>query len=826
MRSLLQDIRYGLRLLGRNPGFTALAVLTIALGTGANTAIFSVLDPLLLRKLPVRNPDELVWVNSAGTLGPAEISESEVGTYYAYRGKAAVFSSVLAFSSAAPYEVTHDGRTASAKGELVSANYFEALGVPLLVGRAFDHSDEHAPSTLVLSFDFWRREFHSDPNVIGKVLSFGDQSDASRTGSAPVRSYVVAGVAPPGFFGAEVGEGPDFYMPLGATDLPSQDYWQTHGVTILGRLKPGISITQAQAALDPLLREVEKTSTLPEVEREELFARVLLTSVPRGLSRARAQFSLPAQVLMVVVALLLLIACGNVANLLLARGMARRRELTVRLALGAGRWRLIRQLLTEGAMLAAAGTALGVAVGVWTSRVLVASLSTRQLPVVLATGLDGRSLLFAAAVLLVTTLACGLVPAFSAAHSRIAEDLKVQGARARRSPGQAQLGDFLIVTQVALSMMLLAAAGLLLHSLFNLETFDAGFDRDKVLIVTMNGYSASRARAQVADFYDRLLDRVKQLPGVRSASYSSFTPISGKEVGVNVAVEGYTLRAGEVANERFVGVSPGYFETMGIPILDGRDFKQEDVHPDAQSYQLTNVAIINRTMAQRFFGGRSPLGKHFRFVEGNRPPLEIVGVVADSKYNDLREGPTDFFYIPGTHGDMEIRTSGSEKAIAGPLREILGSLDRSVTLTGIRTLRQQIDESLHADRLIATLCGAFSVLALALTCVGLYGTLAFNVSRRTSEIGVRMALGAHPRDIFGLVLGQGMRLTAGGLILGIAGALGAGSLIASSLFGVKQADPLAFLGVSIVLLSSAVVACYMPARRAMRVGPMAALRDE
>jgi len=375
-------------------------------------------------------------------------------------------------------------------------------------------------------------------------------------------------------------------------------------------------------------------------------------------------------------------------------------------------------------------------------------------------------------------------------------------------------------------MMLLSGAGLLLHSLFNLETFDVGFDRDKVLIVTMNGYSASRTRAQVAEFYHQLLDRVKQLPGARFASYSSFAPVSGKEVGVNVTVEGYTLRHGEVANERFVGVSPGYFETMGIPILAGRDFTQEDVHADAQSYQSTNTAIINRTMARRFFGENSPLGKHLRFVEGNRPPMEIVGVVADSKYNDLREGPTDFFYIPGTHGDLEIRTSASEKAIAGPLREVLGSMDRSVALTSVRTLRQQVDESLHADRLIAALCGAFSMLALTLTCVGLYGALAFNVSRRTSEIGVRMALGAHPGDIFRLVLVQGMRLTGSGLILGIIGALGAGSLLATVLFGVKQADPLAFLGVSIVLTSSAVAACYVPARRAMRVDPMAALRDE
>jgi macrolide transport system ATP-binding/permease protein len=824
MQSLWQDIRYGLRLLRKNLGFTVVAVLTLALGIGANTAIFSILDPLLLRKLPVQNPDELVWVNSAGTLGPAEISEVE--TYYVYRDKAQIFSSILAFSGIATYDVTHDSHTASVKGQLVSANYFTVLGIRPFAGRLFSDEDQHSSATLVLSFDFWKREFDSDPDVVGKALSFGDQADASRTGPATTHSYVIAGVAPPGFFGAEVGKSPDFYMPLGAADLPSQDYWQTHGVTILARLKPGVSIPQAQAGLDPLLHEVEKTSALPEIERNENFARVLLTPAARGLSEARTNFSLPAQILMIVVALLLLIACGNVANLLLARGTARRREFTVRLALGARRWRVIRQLLAESTILALAGTASGLLVGQWTSRLLVASLSTRQLPVLLATGLNRRSLFFTAVVLVLTVLVCGLGPAVFATRGELAADLKTQGAGYRGSVSQSRLGTYLIVAQVALSMLLLAGAGLLLHSLFNLETFDAGFDRDKVLIVTMSGYSASRTRDQVARFYDQLIDRVRQLPGVRSASISSFTPISGKEVGVNVVVEGYTLRQGEVANERFVGISPEYFDTMGIPLLAGRDFTREDAHSNSPSYQSTNVAIINRTMARRFFGDRSPLGKHFRFVEGNRPPMEIVGVVADSKYNSLRESPTDFFYIPGTHGDLEIRTNGSAKTLAGPLREILHSLDSSVTVTGISTLRQQVDESLHPDRLIAALCGAFSLLALALTCVGLYGALAFHVARRTSEIGIRMALGADRRDIFKLVMRHGMGLAFAGLVLGIFAALSAGSLLASILFGVKQADPLAFWGVSVVLLLSAFLASYVPARRAMAVDPIAALRDE
>ncbi|MGC1171232.1 MAG: ABC transporter permease [Candidatus Acidiferrales bacterium] len=825
MHSLWQDVRYGLRVLAKNPGFTMLAVLTLALGIGANTAIFSILDPLLLRKLPVRDPDLLVWVSSTGTFGrPAE--GSELATYYAYYDKASAFASVLAFSTMAPYEVAFDGRKITANGELVSANYFEVLGVRPFAGRLLAGSDEHGPPPLVVSFNFWKRELDSNPGAIGKVITFGDQSDATRTGSTPQQSFTLIGIAPPDFFGAKVGESPDFYVPLNSTGLPTQDYWQAQWVTILARLKPGVSIAQAHADLDPLLQEIEKTSTLPQITRDENFAHVLVLPAGRGLSDAREKFSLPARILMIVVGLLLLIACGNVANLLLARGMARKREFTVRLALGAGRWRLVRQLLTESALLGTAGAFAGLALGPWTSGLLLASLSTRQLPIILSAGLNVRTLLFTAVVLVLTVLVCGLAPALAAVRGELAEELKVQGPGSQRSSAQSRLGNFLIVSQVALSMMLLAAAGLLLHSLFNLETFNTGFDRDKVLIVTMNGYSASRTRDQIAQFYARLLDRVKQLPGVHSASYSSFTPVSGKEVGVNVVVDGYTLRPGEVANELFVGVSPEYFETMGIPLLAVRDFTEADVHPDSASNLSTTVAIINRTMAHRFFAHSSPLGKHFHFVEGNRPPLEIVGVVADSKYNDLRESPADFFYIPGTHGDLEIRTSGSAKTLAGALHGIIQTPDSSVKVTGIRTLREQVDESLHSDRLIAALCAAFSILALVLTCVGLYGALAFSVARRTSEIGIRMALGAQPRDIFRLVVGEGLRLTLAGLFLGIVAALSAGSLLASILFAVKQTDPLTFLAVSAVLVSAAVLACYLPARRAMRLDPMTALRDE
>ena len=786
------DCRFAIRQLRRNPGFTAVAVLTLALGIGANTAIFSILDPLLLRKLPVHDPEELVWVNSTGTLGPAEISEVEM--FRVYREKAAVFSSVLAFSGIAPYQVTLNGRTVEAQGELVSGNYFTALGVRPFAGRLFTDADEHRP-TLVVSFDFWRRELSSDRSAIGKMIQFGDR-----------RTYTLMGVAPPGFFGTDVGESPDFFVSFSAVE-------QAPFVKMLARLKPGISIPQAEAGLQPLLLEVEKTSEIPEVERKEFFARVLLTPASRGLSAARTKFSLPARVLMMVVGLLLLIACGNVANLLLARGLARKREISVRVALGAGRWRVIRQLLTESALIAAAGAAPGVAVGEWASRLLIASVSTPQFPIVLTPGLNERLLFFAAAVLVLTVVICGLVPALSATHGDLADDLRTQGSGWQP---KSRLRHVLIVGQVALSMTLLAGGGLLLRSLFNLETFDAGFDRDRVLMVSLKGYTASPTPGRVAAFYSSLMERVKQIPGVHSASYSSFAPISGKEVGINITVEGYTPRPGELANERFVGVSPGYFETMGIPLLEGRDFTPRD----------TSVAIINLTMAHRFFGDVNPVGKHFRFVEGKRPPLEIIGVVAASKYKDLREPATDFFYIPGARGDLEVRADVPAKTLAGPLREVIHGLDKTVGVGSIRTLREAVDESLHSDRMIAAMCGVFSLLALALTAVGLYGVLAHDVARRSGEISIRMALGARRGDILHLVLGQGMRLTFFGLALGIPAALGAGSLLGGLLFGVRQTDPVTFAGVSGILLTAAGIACYLPARRATRVAPMDALRSE
>jgi predicted permease len=814
-----QDVKFGLRTLAKNPGFTATAVLTLALAIGANTAIFSILDPLLLRKLPVKQPDQLVLVHGAGSMESED--EMPCSAYEIFRANQDVFDGVIAY---APNEFGYDfqssGITGSAQGQLVSANYFRVLGAEPFAGRDFSGStggqpDGQATATeIILGFDFWRREFHADAGILGRTISLaGDR--------AP---YNVIGVAPPGFFGAEVGEVPDFYLPLPPRDQANA--W----VKIIGRLKAGVSISAAESAIAPLRPEVIRRSPLPEIEVHQDMERLVLTPAARGRSALREQFSLPALILMAVVAGILLIACVNVANLMIARGAARRKEITVRLALGAGRARIARQLLTETTLLALAGAAAGILLARWTSAALVAALSTRRLPAALPTGLNARVLAFTAVVLVATVLACGLVPALLASRSEISDELKSQSSPAGKRVSRGLWSKTLIAAQVALAVTILAGAGLLLHSLFNLETFDAGFDRDNVIVATLADSQHQRPAANVQSLYSRLHSAAEALPGVHAVALSGAPPVSGTEIGVNVALENQPPRAGE-SHAFFMAVSPGYFQTLGIPVFAGRDFSATDAGAPPMS-----MAIINRTMARHYFGDANPIGKRFRMVEGNRPPMEIVGVVADSTYNDLREQTPDFFYLdreqsfappPSVRGTIALSVApnarhSTETALAGMVR----SLDPNLSVTNVQTLRQEVDESLHQDRLIAGLCAVLSALALALTCVGLYGVLSFQVSRRTAEIGVRVVLGAAPRNILNLIVGQGMRLVIVGLLLGIGGAAAASTLLKSLLFRVGQVDAVTIAGVCIALALSAAAASYIPARRAAHVDPIEALRTE
>ncbi|HKW90082.1 MAG TPA: ABC transporter permease [Candidatus Acidoferrales bacterium] len=823
MSSLLQDLRYSVRILAKSPGFAAVAILTLALGIGANTAIFSILDPLLLRKLPVQNPDSLVFLGNAGLWQMARTVDydtaivSELSSYRHYRDENRVFSGVVFFTGMQEYGLTRGDEASSASGETVSANYFPVLGVRPYLGRLIapqDGDGAAASPVAVLSYAYWQRAFAANPAVIGQAISLAN------TGWSfdPLKNsvYRIIGVAPPGFSGIEVGRNPDLYLPApNSGDSPAF-------VTIVARLKQGITLEQARANLAPIYQETIRDSALPNSEKQQMSAGLLIAPIPRGLSRVRDKFGLAAQIAMAVVGLVLLIACVNVANLLLARGISRRRELTVRMALGAGRWRLIRQILTEAALLGSAGSIAGLLAANWIAKSLAAALSTKQLPVQLDTALDARVFAFAAAILAITILLCGLIPAYSATRGDLASDLKVSGSSAAHAASRSRLGNLLLAGQIAISAIVLVATGLLLHSLFNLETYNLGFDADHVLAVTLSGKAASPT------FYAELLDRAKHLPGMKAAAYSALIPLSGNVIGINLAVPGYSPRSSAETHAFFNSVSPGYFSAMRIPLLEGRDFASQDVAAPPR------VAIINRTMAEHYFHDEDPVGRAFEFAEGQglelRPPLRIIGVAADSVYFGLREKLGDVFYVPYGRGtvraNLVLRVSGNPAALASAARDLVRSLSPSVKIESIETMRHQVNESLHEDRLIGALCAVFAALALLLTSVGIYGVLSFQVARRTNEIGVRMALGAQPQNIFTLVVGRGMSFLAMGLVLGIFGAWAVTRLIVSMLFNIAAADPLTYILVAAILAAVAFAACYFPARRAMRVDPMVALRYE
>ncbi|HTU33092.1 MAG TPA: ABC transporter permease [Candidatus Acidoferrum sp.] len=824
MREFWRDFLYSARSLAKSPGLTAVAVVMLALAIGANAAIFSILDPLLLRKLPVRDPDSLVFLGNAGLWRTARSVDydtaimSELSAYRHYRDENRVFSGVLFFTGTEEYSLTRGDEVSSVSGETVSANYFSVLGVRPYLGRLIAPQDGNggaASPVAVLSYAYWQRAFSSNPAVIGVTISLENPGWSFD----PLQShfYRIIGVAPTGFSGVEVGRNPDLYLPApNSGDSPAF-------VTIVARLKPGISLAQSRASVAPIYQETVRDSILPAAEKQQDMAGPVVEAIARGLSRVRDKFGLAAQIAMALVGLVLLIGCVNVANLLLARGISRRRELTVRMALGAGRWRLIRQMLAEAAVLGSAGAIAGLFAANWTTKWLVAALSTKQLPVQLDATLDARVFAFAAAVLAITVLLCGLIPAISTTRGDLTSDLKVSGANATHAAPHSRLGNLLLGAQIAISTIVLVAAGLLLHSLFNLETYNLGFDADDVLAVTLSGKAASPA------FYDELLDRAKHLPGVKAAAYSALTPLSGGMIGINLAVPGYTPRSAAETHAFFNDVSPGYFRTMRIPLLEGRDFASEDT-----AAQAPRVAIINRTMAEHYFHREDPVGREFEFAEGqglaNHPAFRIIGVVADSVYLDVRERPGDIFYGPYGRGTVRaslvLRASGNPAALAGAVRDLIRSLNRSVKIESIETMRHQVNESLHEDRLIGALCGVFAALALALTCVGIYGVLSFQVARRTNEIGIRMTLGAHRRDILALTLLRGIRILLAGLVVGVAGALVITRLMAHILFGVSPSDLLTYAAVGLVLLLAALAACYIPARRAMLVDPMVALRYE
>lgn len=862
---MIQDLRYGVRMLVKHRGFTGVAALTLALGIGANTAIFSLIDAVLLKRLPVKQPEQLVLLrhaNSRGTVTPFAYR-----TYKQFRDQNQAFSGVLAYHPLR-LSVSVDGQPEPAvAGQLVSGNYYSVLGVNAALGRTLAVGDDRAPGespVCVISHNYWQRRFAGDPAVVGKTIHLS---------GAP---FTIIGVTQPEFFGLEVGSSLDISVPLMMQQqvMPGiGSYVDDSSIgnlfSVMGRLRSGGTMPQAQASLSVLYQQIcaayaASNWGVKGVRRPWLEEKLVLESGGQGLSELRWQFSRSLLLLMSVVALVLAVACANVAGLLLARAVTRRKEIAIRLALGVGRLRLVRQLLTESVLLASLGGLLGLLFAAWGTRLLLPLLSQGEIPAHLNLSPDARVLAFTAAVAVLTGVLFGLAPAFLA--TRVEMNSALKNDASGLAPGSGSrgasmtFGKLFVVSQVALSLLLLVGAGLFLRSLRNLQQVDAGFARENVSVLKLEPVGSHSKTPQLAARYDELLKRVEALPGVRLASLVGYSPMSRREwlvIGQNpetntpITVQGYTPQPGEEMTLPWMHVYPNSFATLGIPLVAGRDFGPQDnqqwiprrVCPPAA--RAPQVGIINESLARRFFGNESPIGRRFGFtlstgrcfVGGPEPDpasqIEIIGVVKDVKYTSLRQEGREMFYLPFSQavsgfGEMTlvVRTVGDPTTVAAAVRREARALDPGMPMFEVETLATQVAASLRQERLVATLSSGFGLLALLLSCLGLYGILSYTVARRTNEIGIRMALGADRRDVLWLVLRDALRLVLLGVALGIPAALAAARLVSSQLFGISAADPLTLGLAALVLLAVAAVAGYLPARRATRVDPLVALRYE
>lgn len=834
MENLLQDIRFGLRTLGKNPGFTLVAILTLALGIGANAAIFSLTDQVLLRLLPVERPRELVVLSSPG-VGHGRIwSDIEGGPSFSYpmykdlRDRNEVFTGLLARYHL-QVNVAGEGQSQLAEGELVTGNYFQVLGVRPFLGRVLTVQDETAPGAnpvTVLSYGYWTRHFGSDPNILNKQLAVNGNS------------LTVVGVARPGFAGVQVGQIPDLFIPITmkAQMTPNWDGLadrNDHWVTMLGRLKPGVSAEKAQAGLAPVYRalmEGDATALKLSARDQQEFVnrKLVLGTGSHGRPVLQHDAGQPLLVLMAMVGLVLLIACANLAGLLIARGEGRQREIALRLALGAGRVRLVRQLMTESLILALAGGAAGLALASWTLSVIVNSIPEDQGASGLTSQLDYRVLIFACVVSVVTGVLFGLVPAIRATHTDLQSVLKDQGVNVSGGRTNVRVRKFLLTSQIALTAVLLSAAGLFAHSLLNLKTQDLGVRPDHVLEFSISPELNRYTPPQTIALADRIRKSMGLLPGVRSASESEIPMLANSNSSSNVTVQGYNAQEDEDMNvdQNFVG--PNFLATMGIPLLNGREFSEAD------SGTSPKVAIINEAMARRFFAGRNPIGLRFGFGGGKDVKLdtEIVGIVKDSKNTDVKQAAHPFAFLPYSQSEQAgnatfyVRTNQDPVALTATVRNLIAGFDANLPVYGVKTLTAQVDEIMFTDRLVTIFSLCLGLLASLLAAVGLYGVMAYVVARRTREIGIRMALGATQQNVAWMILREILGMLAAGLCVGLIAAYGIGKVVESLLFGVKASDPAVFVLAAVLLAAVALLAGWLPSRKAANVDPMVALRYE
>ncbi len=806
-----QDLRFGFRMLRRSPGFSVLAILCLTLGIGANASVFSWIEGILFRPYPAVVDQEQLFALTGTALGEADPT-SWPDLLDLQRSCTLVDSFIVTKITGTTLSI--GDRAEVTTGSIVSANYFDAVGVHPILGRGFETGEDsgrNAHPVTVISYQLWKGRFKGDPQIIGKTQRLNGVM------------HTIVGVAPEGFYGTFVGWAMQFWVPASMEEIFDAGGYKLEDrgarwIEAYVRLKPGVTLSQAQQEISAVAKRLE--NDYPATNRGRGIKLWPLWQTPFN----NARTLLPTlEIMLAVVVFVLLIACANVGNLLLMRSFTRRNEMTVRLAIGAGRGRLLKQLFTEGLILSAFGAAGGLLVAQWCRHALVLLFPARGgVAMHLPGEIDWRVLALSAAVCLITTLLLGLVPAIQTGKIDLAGALKSDAAGVVGGGGRQWVRSGLVVVQVSLSFVLLVGAGLLLQSLQRIRNFNPGFSTHDVLCTAVNlvsvGYDAQRAQS----FQDELLERVKALPGVESAVFARMTPLSyGSYSSTPIAVDGYQPPPEEQPTVQYNEVGPNYFSTMGIPLLSGREFTRADDEKSAL------VAVVNETMVARYWRGKNPIGERLQ-VKGRW--MQVVGVAKDSKYESVREAPKPFFYVPlrqnfSLSAGLYIRTALSPGSMATALTREVHALDGNLALYEVITLQEQVDRSTSPQLVAVTSVGVLCGLALLLTVIGLYGVMSYAVSRSRRELGLRMALGASASNLLRLVLSRGLALTAGGMLLGAAAALGLTRLLGNLLYNVSPRDPLAFGSALVVMTVAALAACFVPAWRATRTDPARALRD-
>jgi predicted permease len=837
--SLASDLRYSLRVLAKNPGFTAIAIFSLALGVGANTAIFTLINQLMLEKLPVHRPDQLVSFGEAsggGVEGTVAVGTGGLFSYEFYRQiekQRDFFQEISASASfTLPAGVLLRTGSAGPAGvaffQMVSGNYFGVLGVRPSLGRMILPSDEEAPGrnpVAVLSYHYWQSSLASDPSVIGRSITVD---------RIP---FTVIGVAPPRFFGANAdSQTPDLWLPLtmqkvlmqSSSLLDAPDLYWLH---LMGRRNAGMNMSQAQEWLSAqilrYMRDLEGPRVSPASKQQ--IQQIRLQPGARGGSNLREQYKEPLQILMAVVVLVLLIACANLANFLLARTVSREREISTRLALGSTRVRIVSQIFMETLLLSFSGGVLGLLLAFWGTRALISFVVGGASYTVFDPQPDARVLAFTFGICLLTGLLFGIVPAWRVARTTITPSLKANARTAAGGASSRVIPKLLVAVQVTLSLLLLVGAGLFLQTLRNLASQDLGFETRKLLLVQFLPEAAGYLPPQLSGLYGNILERMDALPGVRSATLSNVSPMNPGQWGSPVSILGYAAKQGESVDTLGNYVAPHYFETVGIPVVLGRPIGPQDTTTSLR------VVVVNQKFANDYFPRGDAIGRSFTIADPRVPGTwQIVGVARNSKYSSARETPQRMIYLPlvqiaGPHiyaHSLQILTAGDPVRVGEEVRQALAQIDPNLAVLKMETITQQVNHLMDQEQLISQLCTWFAVLALLLTSIGLYGVMSYNVARRTHEIGVRMALGAQNREVQWMILKESLLLLAIGVIFGVPATLATTRLVGAQLFGLNASDPLTYIAAILLITTVALVAAHVPARRATRVDPIIALRDE